>query len=153
MLWLRQRWGQTTSSPDSPLKTSYECPPHSLVAASVTHILAFSLHELLDHSDWSALMDKLSPPSLSLTAPLARDWDCRLTHGSLWSVHTRPATPQHCWQERLSEGPWESLSSKKCFAHTSPLSCFKTTYFFSYSSCGAWIKTHILTIYQDVFYT
>lgn len=34
-------------------------------------------------------------------------------HGSLWSVHTRPATPQLCWQEHLSKGPWESLSPKE----------------------------------------
>lgn len=75
---------------------------------------------------------------------------------SLWSVYTRPATPQHGWQEYLSEEPWESLSSKvrsskKWFAHTSPLSCFKTNFFF-YSSCGAWMK-HTYLIYQDVFYT
>lgn len=78
-------------------------------------------------------------------------------HGSLWLVHTRPATPQHCWQERLSEGPWESLSSKelsskKCFAHTSPLSCFKTTFFFPTVAVEHESK-HTYLIYQDVFYT
>lgn len=64
-------------------------------------------------------------------------------HGSLWSVHTRPATPQLCWQERLRKPVTQGALSP--FVYTSPLSCFKTVFFF-YSTCGAWIKTHVLNM-------
>lgn len=70
MLWLRQRRGQANSSPNPPPKTFLEGPPQSMATASITHWTHCFLPALTTgHSDWSALMNKISPNDLSPTAP------------------------------------------------------------------------------------
>lgn len=158
MLWLRQRWDQTTSSLDSPLKTSYECPPHSLVTASVTHILAFSPHELLGHSDcqlsWTSSLSSFPLSDCPSVQWLRLQTSRSPAYRSLWSVHTRGLLPH----SSAGRNVWVKDHEKACHPRSFKPFC---THFPSFLFQNHFFSTvaveheskHTYLIYQDVFYT